>query len=486
MSATVSIYKSAATFSAVTNDVWWILQSTNTSLNNFKYITNLNQIDPVTGTVSSLGTYKFVARPTNNLGYFSVSKPMNSVIDNSYPFYNGVVVNPTVVNNIVSPDLKTFAKYNLNYGYEWNPGLSFSQVLQVSPGNFFGLTFGATHGLSVGDNIFISSYNQYLGGTATVTAILSNTSIEINKSWTNSVAISYGSVTDAQHINGTSSYSYVYNGALDYGQENQYGYAYNNYVFFGTASDTFLTQFNSGKSVLLSNYESLTFLLPDNWTSPFFNIAYQVKTYDINNNLLTTTFITLGILRTYPYSFYNKFVIGSGPINLIAKGVSFTNVYSYQVQFILNSNICATFNYTIDNDCSPFTNTRLVWLNRLGGYDFFNFRQNSQRNETINRKEYKQVLQPYYTTGERGRNLITVDTKEAYTINSNWVSQADYLSLNDLLTSLEAYVVDETTGNLYPIIITDTSYTEKTYLTDKLFNMTLTYELAYDKYIQSN
>jgi hypothetical protein len=41
------------------------------------------------------------------------------------------------------------------------------------------------------------------------------------------------------------------------------------------------------------------------------------------------------------------------------------------------------------------------------------------------------------------------------------------------------------TNTLYPIIITDTSYTQKTQLTDKLFNMTLTYELAYDKYIQS-
>ena len=134
-----------------------------------------------------------------------------------------------------------------------------------------------------------------------------------------------------------------------------------------------------------------------------------------------------------------------------------------------------------------------MWINRLGGFDFFNFRMNSQRNENIERKEFRRPLGPNYTTGARPKIQLKVDVTEEWTINTDWITEKEYLALNDLLTSLEVYVLSTSYTDSgspvltpYPIVIVDNTYTQKTQLTDKIFNMTLTYRQAYKKYIQSN
>jgi hypothetical protein len=498
----VNLYYTSPTIATIGNNMGWaFIDNINFQLTDFKYIINLYEINQISGTVKSdLGTYKTI--PTPILGEFSVNRILNTKIDYADAFLTQSAFNPTQFNNIVASDNKGYVRYKLSYGSEWSPGLTFTTVLNV--GGFYGLTFSTQHNFNVNDLLFISTINNDLNGTASVTSILGSYSVKLDKPFT-TTPVSYGSVTYLQRIAGvTNNTHFGYNGAIDYGQENQFDYVNDNFVFSysgsATASGQFLTQFGNttiqtAKKLLIKDFETLTFLFPLGYYSFALTIKLKITVYDDQWNSITTYSHNLDDLNGL-----NKLVVGVGPGNLYYQGIVATILnyknYSINLSWTESSTAIQTpkYYYTLDESCSPFNNTRLIWLNRLGGFDFYNFRMNSQRNETIERKEFRKPLGPYYyKTGDRPQTQLKVDATEEWTINTDWVTEQEYLALNDLLTSLEVYVLQTTydengspSFETYPVVIVDNSYTQKTQLTDKLFNMTITYRLAYEKYIQSN
>ncbi len=131
--------------------------------------------------------------------------------------------------------------------------------------------------------------------------------------------------------------------------------------------------------------------------------------------------------------------------------------------------------------CLLYENVRIVFLNRMGGYDYFTFNKDKKRTVAINRTEYKQVLDIAYEFGDRGDVVLAQDVQYTFTLNSDWISEETYLWLEELVTSPEVYIVTflDSKYKLDPIVITDTSYVIKTRLRDKIFNLTLNYKLAY-------
>jgi hypothetical protein len=78
-------------------------------------------------------------------------------------------------------------------------------------------------------------------------------------------------------------------------------------------------------------------------------------------------------MNVYPNYNYFKWALGPGPQNLIKMLSVFyltlliIVIILYRIFWISPTQIINY--YSIDNDCSPFDNVRLCWLNRLGGYD---------------------------------------------------------------------------------------------------------------------
>ena len=500
----VSLYYSPGTITTIGNNIpWSFLDNTNYTNDNFKYVIKVSEIEQISGAIKSdLGTYKTIPVPI--LGEFSLNRIINSRIDYSAAFLTQSAFNPTQFNNIVASDNNGYVRYRLSYGAEWNPGLTFTTVLNVS--GYYGLTFSSVHNFQVNDTIFVSTINNDLNGLSTVTNILGSYSVKLDRTFT-STPVSYGSVTYLERMSGTISNQYFgYNGAIDYGQENTFNYVNDNLVFSydaltaPIASGQFLTPFGktssqTAKKVLPKDFETLTFLLPLGYANV--NVpSFKLKTTVYNDqwNLSATYSHNLNSLNGL-----NKLVLGVGPGNLYFQGIVPTiinyNNYSVRLEWLYGTYSQQTQEqyFTVEQTCSPFNNVRLMWINRLGGFDFFNFRMNSQRNENIERKEFRRPLGPNYTTGARPKIQLKVDVTEEWTINTDWITEKEYLALNDLLTSLEVYVLSTsyTDGGSpvltpYPIVIVDNTYTQKTQLTDKIFNMTLTYRQAYKKYIQSN
>ncbi len=142
--------------------------------------------------------------------------------------------------------------------------------------------------------------------------------------------------------------------------------------------------------------------------------------------------------------------------------------------------ISETRTFLLDNTCSIYRNVRLMWMNSYGAFDYFNFRLDDHKSFKVSRNEYKQILPLNYNIGQRQRTLLSLKSVEQHIVNTDWITEDQYAFVNNILLSLEVYIIDEITGDTYPVIITDSDVDYKTAYRDQIFNMTLTYETSYD------
>ena len=180
---------------------------------------------------------------------------------------------------------------------------------------------------------------------------------------------------------------------------------------------------------------------------------------------------------------YRRLEIGVGPMNLPA--VNFTGADYYRVYVSNASYVVSEYRfYKIDTQCSNYDKQRIVFLNRMGGYDYFSFTLDSKRSINITRTEYEKILNWNYSIGDRGKTILAQKAEAKMTMNSNWITENDATWLEELLTSPDTYIL--TTNNTkLPIIITDNSYEVKTYLRNQVFNLVLNYKFAYDINLQN-
>ena len=158
---------------------------------------------------------------------------------------------------------------------------------------------------------------------------------------------------------------------------------------------------------------------------------------------------------------YKRFALPCGPVDItnIYTGVSWDNVVYYRVQLYdglptWNANrlsqgpISPTseiFYFYLVGNCKP-EDTRIVWLNELGGYDYFTFTAYRQDTKQINRTTYDNR---YYATNlsspdrNIGRSTKTFDTN----VTQEIVLESDYLNvqmgnwMEGLFTSPQVYIM---------------------------------------------
>ncbi len=133
----------------------------------------------------------------------------------------------------------------------------------------------------------------------------------------------------------------------------------------------------------------------------------------------------------------------------------------------------------ITDFCSPYELIQILFINQSGGNDFWYFNMDSKRTVEVTRNEFTKVLDPEYTMGNRGRTVYSTTAKDTWKINTNWISEYDWSYLEQLILSPEVYWIKN--DLLYPIVITNKNYEIKTMLRDKLFQLSLEFEMAFDK-----
>ena len=485
MAISISVLTTPTDLEPINTPLWFRLNSASSTLTDFKYVfIPQYKLEPFAATsYTSLGTYRVPPRPSSGDGLFSPHRALKSFIQTQ--------INPFTTTFSLSPEGASLLSYRVKYGFELNPDKIFTDTINVS-GNM-GLTFSTAHDFLVGDIITINkdnkNYNPQYDGTCSVASVVNNVSIKTDKAFsTTLLANESGVITNQFRISGTSSDYYTWNGTRQYEERT---YDFTEYIIGTVSAGTagkFLTNYDQSvyKSIQVDDYETLSMILPTSILYPYY---VSVSTFRSDTTLINTYSLTFSSANTY-----RKVDIPVGPMNLSTLGVPFSTtgsnvVDNYTVhvknsQFGFPTSVSEFRKYKIDNTCTNYDKQRLVFLNRLGGFDYFNFTLDSKRTLSISRTEYEKMLNYNYTIGDRGKSLLAQKAEVKMTIVSNWITETDSLFLEELLTSPEVFLLTSSSNKL-PIIITDNTYEVKTYLRNQLFNLVLNYKFGYDLNLQN-
>lgn len=145
-----------------------------------------------------------------------------------------------------------------------------------------------------------------------------------------------------------------------------------------------------------------------------------------------------------------------------------------------------TLRIDLEHGCYKHDGVVFVYLGDLSTYEQYTFRMadiksfNTNRNEI--KKDYYSLINNKWTynIGDRGRKNININTSEKHEVLSGWIKDDEAADLMELFRSPDVYWYRD--GEIYPIIIKTTGYEEKKIKNDVLFNYTINFELAYQKY----
>ena len=139
--------------------------------------------------------------------------------------------------------------------------------------------------------------------------------------------------------------------------------------------------------------------------------------------------------------------------------------------------------FTIDEGCSVYPRKQLLFLNRHGGWDCFNFDQKSEQSLTgIERTDYNRPRGNWdavstsvdwtYDGWERGVTTTSVKAERQIKVSTDYIDEGYNDQLRDIAVSRAVFLVDGT--NLIPVTVTDSEYLFKTNVNDKLISYSFT------------
>jgi len=257
-----------------------------------------------------------------------------------------------------------------------------------------------------------------------------------------------------------------------------------------------------------TDYHTVGFL---NGVSDFASDAYYIaiKFYDSSGNVINSPGGTAAeyIANTNangganPDSEVNTnserlIYFGCGPANLEAQSRNtearpsgFANWSFYTIQAI-DSDATApksSLYYFINQDgsCKGFKVRRLAWRNSKGCYDYFNFKKKSTQTIEVSRNNYETMLGDFnntmysYDNFGRGKKTRTTTAILKETLQTDWISEADAVLLENLIMSTNVQIVENAdTTFTAPVMVSDKSFIKKTVANDKMIKYTINIEYA--------
>ena len=308
-------------------------------------------------------------------------------------------------------------------------------------------------------------------------------------------AVASGSVT-------TGNTFYFYNGSLkfvDWQRGDLSKYRINSASGVDTINQRFLTKFN--------NFAPVSISVVDGAPLDYFAGQYPLK------KITSTQFAQLQYLwegssgtqtpkiRGYTATYSNTYVATGGTIastpsfDSLNYGVtallamsytgSLDDTTKYLAIAVGNATSILTGCYLFEIDwspCSRFDSFEIHWLNSLGGWDNWVFNKRSTKETIIKRKSFNPTVLPIsgstivHNTFDISNKNFIVSTSEKYKLNSDWLKQADYAALEDLITSPLVYW-KSTDGFVNIAISNPETFVKKTNTVDKLISLSFEFEI---------
>jgi hypothetical protein len=163
-----------------------------------------------------------------------------------------------------------------------------------------------------------------------------------------------------------------------------------------------------------------------------------------------------------------------------------------EIQDASNNPIGDQVNIDISQCTKEYPAVRIVFKNRYGAFDQFEFPLVSRKGFTTNVKSYKQnaLETPLFSTYDtfKGESLYFTDAQETLLVNTDYVSEKFNEFFKGLLVSDEIYLVQpksaETAGEdglgatFLPLVLTNNALQLKTGVVDKLIQYTFEFRFS--------
>jgi hypothetical protein len=263
-----------------------------------------------------------------------------------------------------------------------------------------------------------------------------------------------------------SSYNFAGNGIFDFEDFTPTAYRNCDVSGFGYLSSAGTTE------RIESNQEKFLY-----WLDPTTAVKY-IQYTGANGNVVTAVTLTAKehLFSTRAGKYAQDVLIGGG--------ISIVNTYNVSL-LGATSNVLATRTFSLDTECSQYPTVRLHWMNKLGGFDSFNFNKNTINAMEIERKQFKAPLPIGYSKQDRLKTNYNTTINDKISINSDWITEAESTLLEELATSPVIYL-ERSATSFVAVNIINSNYEIKTFLTDrKMFNVTFDIEYTYSRYRQS-
>jgi hypothetical protein len=393
-------------------------------------------------------------------------------------------------------------EYYFTFGEQYNPGLTFADTNLATA--YLGLDFSTSivSQLFVGDIITIQKdnigINPWINGTASITSKPTSSSILTDKlkpaGWV-ATFLESGSITNVTRYNATSSIYYGWNAARQYGDFSDFATTYimdiaTEQSFLSVYETAYTDDLTESKPIYIGDYETLDIFVG---TASFLiypvvyctYVYYDVANAVLGNDVINYGSVDNGILRyIVPTGTQNIVDIGGNGAGFIGSGT----LDHYEVIIGLgdgsnplpDDDISRRFNYQIIPDCRPYDVVRLTFLNKLGGYDYWNFNLVSKYKSNIKRTQIDRALSPLSGgDGLRGRDVIYSTAVENWTINTDFLTDTDALFIRELVESSSVFIV-ESNGDIFPVVISDSSWDFKSGLLNGYVQYTIEFQKSYD------
>tara|TARA_B100001778_G_C18605458_1_gene639559 strand:+ start:16504 stop:17721 length:1218 start_codon:yes stop_codon:yes gene_type:complete len=217
----------------------------------------------------------------------------------------------------------------------------------------------------------------------------------------------------------------------------------------------FLNDTPTAKNIELSQSEYLGALYYNGTASQAFKIEYL--TYDASDALLNTDYINItdwdGAASSNVPNPYLTIPVGTS--NLIAAGISLTNVAYYTVRIINSTgDVSELKRYNIVDSCTH--DVRIHWQNKYGKRDSYTFKGNKQESLDHEASTFMKAKGLTYSSDARGISVMQNTLNSTFTAYSKSIGRDEYHWLSDMLINKRAWV--EIDGSYLPIIIEDGTF----------------------------
>lgn len=283
-------------------------------------------------------------------------------------------------------------------------------------------------------------------------------SLKFGEEYDNSSQCDAGTIV-YQNLTVTGSY-YAFNAALQYAEWLDWDYT--NYEASSVLSK-FLT--TTPDKVLITTGSQMTF----NFVNSLTVDKLQVKTYNSVSTLIGTYLFDNSTSFTSSQS--RILTMGVGPENLNnstllsgSQPVINASVSYYTVQLLDASNVALSElkRIDIDNRATVFNKHRFWWLNKLGGFDSYDYSMKDKLSVDSSRTFYNKLIGKFtsaspngtwdYNIGDRGKTVLSVNSNESRVFNSNWLTEKESIWMRDLFSSLEVYLSSQNDVNKFCIL----------------------------------